>query len=168
MNVSPFLFSVLSYAAISSLALGAPDSMPDAAPRTTTETVSTDHGATARSFHGSIVLHDGCNWTLVPHGALLHIPESLQSRVSGRPLGNLISWQEFLHQNRRWLGAERVTLRQADGKQEIDPRRLDYLNKQPKLIVATYEDRPIAMAPAAIDGPQTVSASTSTPFDDSL
>lgn len=168
MNIPPTLIAVLSCAAISSLALGAPETKPDAAPRPTSETATPADGGTSRSFQGSIVLHDGCNWTLVPHGALLHIPESLQSRISGSPLGNLVSWQEFLQQNRRWLGDEKVTLRQADGEQVIDPRRLDYLNKQEKLIVATYEGRPIAMDPAAIDGPQTVATSTDSTFENSL
>lgn len=91
------------------------------------------------------ILHDGTNWTMIPRGAVLHLSEKHRDKLGERPVGNLVSWHEFLSINRSWLAAEEVTLRQAEGTRSIDPRRLSYLSKQGRMVVAVHQESPIAV-----------------------
>ena len=38
----------------------------------------------------SVILSDGLNWTLVPKGAVIHLPVDHSARVGTRPIGNLL------------------------------------------------------------------------------
>ena len=93
----------------------------------------------------SMIISDGQNWTLVPNGAVLHIPETLNSRINVRPVGNLLSWKEFVTRNRNWISGEEVSMRQAEGVQPIDARRIAYWPKQSKVIVAVHLGGPISV-----------------------
>lgn len=93
----------------------------------------------------SLILTDGTNWTLVPRGAVLHLPEAHQGKVGGRPVGNLLSWTQFVAANRSWVSAEEITLRQAEGVHELDERRTAFWPKQDKIIVAVYLGGPISV-----------------------
>lgn len=104
----------------------------------------------------SIVLHDGTNWTIVPQGALIHVPKTLQTRIADRRIGNLMSWKEFLAANREWLGAESVSIRQAEGTDALSERRLEYFSHQGRMIVAVHSGAPIVMA----SGPESSVAQT--------
>lgn len=89
------------------------------------------------------ILHDGSNWTLIPHGCVLHLPKKYRSRIGGRPVGNLVSWREFCSINSSWILSEKITLRQAEGSKPIDQRRLSYFKKQDRMVVAVHENGPI-------------------------
>ncbi len=104
------------------------------------------HTSSTNSSIYSDILHDGENWTMLPHGSVLHMPEEHQSKIGDHgPVGNLVSWHEFLEINGDWLRAEEVTLRQAEGTKPIDWRRLQYFKKQKCMIVAVHEGSPIAV-----------------------
>jgi len=94
----------------------------------------------------SMIISDGENWTLVPKGAVLHIPDTHQGRFNVRPVGNLLSWHDFLVRNRAWISGEEVNMRQAEGIQSIDSRRVDYWGKQSKVIVAVHLGGPISVS----------------------
>ena len=96
----------------------------------------------------SVILTDGTNWTLVPRGAVLHIPEAHKGKVGGRPVGNLLSWKRFVGLNRSWVSAEEVTLRQAEGVHNVDERRTAFWPKQDKIIVAVHLGGPISVVEA--------------------
>jgi len=100
---------------------------------------------------GSTILHDGTHWTLVPRGAVLHLPDQHQDKVEERPLGKLLPWREFLTRNRAWVRAEELSLRQAEGIEPLDPRRVAYWTKQDKVIVAVHLGGPISARDAAAD-----------------
>lgn len=55
-----------------------------------------------------LVLHDGCGWMRMPHGSLLHLPETPQSKVGAPFLGTVLSWSEFMNLDRATLGRSRV------------------------------------------------------------
>lgn len=93
----------------------------------------------------SDILSDGTNWTLVPKGAVLHIPQILSNRVDAKPVGNLLSWTEFLTINRGWLFTEEVTFEQAAGKAPIPPSRTEFWKKNGKVIVAVHLGGPISV-----------------------
>ncbi|MGB6220236.1 hypothetical protein [Haloferula sp.] len=93
----------------------------------------------------SMILSDGTNWTLIPRGAVLHLPEAHQGKIGGRPVGNLLSWKQFVTVNRSWVSAEEITLRQAEGVQQLDDRRTAFWPKQDKIIVAVHLGGPISV-----------------------
>jgi hypothetical protein len=93
----------------------------------------------------SDILSDGNNWTLVPKGAVLHIPAALSNRVGAKPVGTLLSWIDFLTVNRGWLFTEEVTFDQAAGKTPIPPSRHDFWKKNGKVIVAVHLGGPISV-----------------------
>ena len=93
----------------------------------------------------SDILSDGHNWTLVPKGAVLHIPAALDNRVGAKPLGTLLSWIDFLTVNRGWLFTEEVTFDQAAGKAPIPPSRTEFWKKNGKVIIAVHLGGPISV-----------------------
>lgn len=93
----------------------------------------------------STILSDGTNWTLVPRGAVLHVPEDLDARVDVRPVGNLLPWRDFLTRNHAWIEAEEVSLRQAEGVKPLDEKRVAHWAKQDKIIIATHLRGPISV-----------------------
>jgi hypothetical protein len=97
----------------------------------------------------SDVLSDGKNWTLVPKGAVLFVPDALANRVGARPIGTLLGWTEFLTVNRGWLFTEEVTFEQAAGKAVIPPSRTEFWRKNGKVIIAVHLGGPISVRPEA-------------------
>lgn len=97
----------------------------------------------------STLLHDGDCWTLVPEGAVVHLPSSLKSRVVARPVGTLLPWAAFAERNKSWLGTVEVSFEQAAGNEELPARFRNTWNKQEKLIVATHRMGPISVRVAA-------------------
>ena len=93
----------------------------------------------------SEILNDGIHWTLVPKGAVLHIPPAFSDRVGAKPLGKLLTWTEFLTANRSWLFTEEVTFDHAAGKKPFAASRHDAWNKGNKVVVAVLRGGPISV-----------------------
>lgn len=93
----------------------------------------------------STILHDGKNWTLVPKGALIFLPEAMKSRVDVKPLGTLLTWTDFLTKNRAWITTNDVSFDQAAGTEAIPPERVTYWAKQDKVVIATHRQGPISV-----------------------
>lgn len=93
----------------------------------------------------STILHDGTHWTLVPKGAIVHLPESLQSRVNVRPVGTLLPWADFLRKNRTWLVSSEVTFDEAAGNQAIPAERAARWESEEKIVVAVHSQGPISV-----------------------
>ena len=95
----------------------------------------------------SDILNDGMNWTIVPKGAVLHIPHTFATRVGAKPIGTLLPWVEFLTVNRNWLFTEEVTFDIAAGKKPILPSRFEAWQKVNKVVVAVHQGGPISVRP---------------------
>ncbi len=93
----------------------------------------------------STILHDGKNWTLVPNGALVFLPEALKSKVNAKPVGTLLPWAEFLTKNSAWITASEVTFDEAAGSKEIPSARSSQWAKQDKAVVAVHQAGPISV-----------------------
>lgn len=93
----------------------------------------------------SDILHDGSNWTIVPKGAVLHVPAQMTPRVGAKPLGTLLSWTDFLTANRAWISTEEVSFDQAAGKKPLPDTRKEFWSTQTKVIVATHQGGPISV-----------------------
>ena len=92
----------------------------------------------------STILSDGTNWTIVPNGAVLFIPDKLKSRISTTPSGKLIAWSEFLVRARGWVTTCEVSIEQATGKDPIPAERSAFWSKQDKIVVAVHQRGPIS------------------------
>jgi hypothetical protein len=93
----------------------------------------------------SEILHDGAHWTLVPKGAVLHVPAQMSPRVGTKPIGTLLSWSDFLIANRAWIQTEEVTFDQAAGKVPLQDARKEFWHNQTKVIVAVHLGGPISV-----------------------
>lgn len=101
----------------------------------------------------STILSDGSNWTIVPNGAVLFIPEKLKSRISTKPSGNLLPWSQFLTASRGWVTTCEVSIDQATGKEEIPTERSAFWPKQDKIIVAVHQRGPISIRSSTTANP---------------
>lgn len=93
----------------------------------------------------STILHDGKNWTLVPNGAVVFLPEPVKSRVNARPVGTLLPWAEFFAKNRSWLTTTDVNFDQAAGNEPLPAERAAFWAKQDKIVVAVHQNGPISV-----------------------
>ncbi len=93
----------------------------------------------------SVVLNDGKNWTIIPQGAVIFLPQALKSRVDANPVGTLLQWHDFLTQNRAWITTNDVSFDQASGKEALPPERAAYWAKQEKIVIATHRQGPISV-----------------------
>jgi hypothetical protein len=93
----------------------------------------------------STILHDGKNWTLVPKGAVVFMPEAMKARVNVRPVGTLLPWTDFLTKNRSWITTTDVTFDQAAGNEELPAERCAFWAKQDKIVIAIHQNGPISV-----------------------
>ncbi len=93
----------------------------------------------------SMVLHDGKNWTIVPKGAVIFLPEAVQHRVNVKPVGNLLPWADFLAKNSTWIATDEVTFDQAAGNDSLPAGQAAAWTKQDKLVVAVHHRGPISV-----------------------
>lgn len=92
----------------------------------------------------STILSDGSRWTIVPQGAVVHIPENLKSRVNAEPAGELVSWNDFLTANHSWISTCEMDFEQAAGKAALPVERTAFWSKQNKIVVAVHQRGPIS------------------------
>lgn len=93
----------------------------------------------------SMVLHDGKNWTIVPSGAVIYLPESARERIDAKPVGTLLPWVDFLAKNSTWIATDEVTFEQAAGNESLPAGQAAAWTKQNKLVVAVHHSGPISV-----------------------
>lgn len=93
----------------------------------------------------SMILTDGKNWTLVPKGAVLFLPEAMRSRVNVKPTGTLLAWSEFLAKNYAWITTNDVSFDQAAGTKPLPAERVMFWGMQDKVVVAVHQNGPISV-----------------------
>lgn len=93
----------------------------------------------------STILHDGRNWTMVPNGAVVHLPESMKSHVNVKPVGTLLPWADFLARNQSWITTDEVSFDQAAGNEELPAERAVSWTKHDKIVVAVHQHGPISV-----------------------
>ena len=113
-------------------------------------------GLIARS---TILSHGGC-WTIVPKGAVLHVPEDYRERIVPEPAGRLVPWPEFHARNRGWLHAQRVTMEQARGEAALSGEVRDNHARLGRVVVAIFHNGPISVKAAGAARPAVAGAGT--------
>lgn len=93
----------------------------------------------------SVILNDGTNWTLIPIGAVVYLPETMKRHVNGRPAGKLLPWLDFLTHNISWLTTTEVSFNQAAGDEPLPTSRVTFWEKQDKVVVAVHQNGPISV-----------------------
>ncbi|MDZ4288140.1 MAG: hypothetical protein U0984_09285 [Prosthecobacter sp.] len=96
----------------------------------------------------SIILFDGETHTLIPIGAVLHLPENLRNRVITKPQGNFTYWPNFLKRNATWLGTKEVPLKMARGDTKLAEDVLRETSGSNRLLVSVYRECPISVLEA--------------------
>lgn len=105
------------------------------------------HTAASQSIISqSEILHDGVNWTIVPKGAVLFVPEKIMDRVGARPVGTLLTWLQFLAKNPSWVSTHETSFEQAAGKSPLPDAKVDFWKKQDRVIIAVHQGGPISVA----------------------
>lgn len=93
----------------------------------------------------SVILVSGGEWTFVPKESVIHIHESLESKVREKPEGKFSRWENFAKKNRSWLWTHEVTMQQATGESEIASSIIDRFTIRPLVVVATLKGGPITL-----------------------
>ncbi|MEO5715636.1 MAG: hypothetical protein ABIT37_19310 [Luteolibacter sp.] len=93
----------------------------------------------------SMILHDGKNWTIVPKGAVVFLPDALKSRVDVKPVGKLLTFVDFMSLNRNWITTNEVSFDQAAGNESLPAASVAYWSKQDKLVIAVHQSGPISV-----------------------
>lgn len=93
----------------------------------------------------SAILSSGRNWTIVPKGAVLHVPDQYQARVNGARAGKLIPWKAFYTQNRGWIHVHSVSMNQARGEEKIDPKQVEAYKSVSRVVVSVCHGGPISV-----------------------
>lgn len=94
------------------------------------------------------ILHDGRNWTVVPNGALVHVPAAMKDRLNAKPVGHLLNWNDFLARNAEWVSGSEVSFDQAVGNKEFAANAILTGTAKNKIIVAVYGDGPVSVKKA--------------------
>jgi len=96
--------------------------------------------------------------TLLPKGAIIHVPERLKANVLPKAVGRYLAWPEFSARYRGLVGVREVTLDESSGKKPLDPKAFEVSKKSGLILVAIHAGSPISVAKSAIPSPtETVS-----------
>jgi hypothetical protein len=111
-------------------------------------------------LRNSIILADSEKYTVVPVGAILHLPARMRSRVLSEPKGDFTFWPSFLERNSSWLAAKEVSLTLSRGNSKEADALLKSLANDSHVVVATYKGGPITILERA---PANKNATTTKP-----
>src|SRR6478672_233293 len=90
----------------------------------------------------SMILHDGKNWTLIPKGAVIFLPEAMKSRVEAKPVGKLLNFIDFITANRNWITTCDVSFDEAAGNVPLPAERAAFWARQEKIVIAVHQSGP--------------------------
>jgi Tfp pilus assembly protein PilN len=88
--------------------------------------------------------------TLVPKGAVLHVPKSMQDRLHFAEGSSIQTWADFLPLNRAWITTVEVSRVQAEGNALISEETLKSVAKSPMVVIATLQGGPISVLPPKV------------------
>ncbi len=93
----------------------------------------------------SVLLGNGRNWTLVPKGSVLHLPENLEKHILENAEGEIMPWQKFLARNRSWLTTAEVDMDTATGRKPIPDSKLKAWTRTGSIVVAIHRGGAISV-----------------------
>jgi hypothetical protein len=98
----------------------------------------------------SLMLEDSGHYTLIPQGAILHLPASQRTKLTGQPSGTFLTWTKFLKQNGSWLATREVSMPIATGENPKSLAKLIAdLSTETHAVVAVYRNSPVSILEVA-------------------
>lgn len=88
--------------------------------------------------------------TLVPKGAIIHVPERFKANVLPKAVGRFLSWPEFSARYRGLVVTREVTIEEASGAKAIEVKAMDAVRKGDLITVAILGGNPISVAKSSI------------------
>jgi hypothetical protein len=109
------------------------------------------HPSQSSILDRSLILSSGRNWTFVPKGALLCVPDKFQDRVNLQEAkGKYVPFASFVTKNRGWLSTYSVTLEQARGNDAITDEVRESLIESGRVVISVCKGGPISTRPPKI------------------
>jgi hypothetical protein len=100
----------------------------------------------ASLYARSLLLQDSGHYTLIPQGAILHLPASQRTKLIGQPSGTFLTWTKFLKQNGSWLATREVSMPIATGESPKSLAKIiAELSTETHAVVAVCKDSPISI-----------------------
>lgn len=94
----------------------------------------------------TIMLANGSNWTRLPKGCVIHVPDRYKNKIVTEPQGKLQSWPDFLRRNAGWIHVHSVSKKQAHGLEFLGEEKMKAYKTIGKIVVATYHGNPISVS----------------------
>lgn len=101
-------------------------------------------------IQNATLLTSGKNWTILPKGSVIYIPEKLKTKIVKTPKGELVDWKTFLRLNRGWVYVHSISMKQAKGKATLTPEEMKAYKGMGKIVVATCMGGPISVKEEAL------------------
>jgi len=99
----------------------------------------------------STLLANNNQWTLIPKGAVIHIPEHLKDKIILKPeKRRIVDWKTFHRINHGWIHIHKVNMDQARGNEKISQKTIQAYKTMRKVVVATNNGDPISVAPNSL------------------
>ena len=93
----------------------------------------------------SVFLTDGHQCTILPAGAVIHVPKGREDRVvKSAPSLPLVTWDDFYRVNSAWLREFGIDHEQAAGTKPFEPKAAQALGASGCVVVSTYFRQPVA------------------------
>ncbi|MFM7182338.1 MAG: hypothetical protein ACKO2G_12860 [Verrucomicrobiales bacterium] len=93
----------------------------------------------------SAFLTDGRQCTILPAGAVIHVPKNREDRVvKSAPSLPLVTWEDFLRANASWIREFAIDSDQATGAKPFDPKAAQALGSSGSIVISTYIRQPVA------------------------
>lgn len=99
--------------------------------------------------NSEFIAFDGI-YTLLPKGAILHVPEKLRQHVVEKPEGKLMLWSEFAGRYRGLVNHFNVTLEQAAGQAAVPQELFESARESGLIVVAMMNGNPVSVNPKAM------------------
>jgi hypothetical protein len=91
----------------------------------------------------SIILIDAEKFTLIPLGAILHLPAEHRAHIKTKPEGDFLTWPHFLERNASWLGSKEVPRDMVKGSAKAAKPVLREVASDPRVLVSVFKGCPI-------------------------
>ena len=85
--------------------------------------------------------------TFIPKRAVLNLPDRFSERFKLKKDSKVLTFPDFYLKNRSWIMTYEVTIEQAFGKEPFDEKKLEWLQRCGRVVVATFKKGPITVLP---------------------
>jgi hypothetical protein len=100
----------------------------------------------ASPFSRSLILGDANIFTLLPLGAILHLPPDHRSKLIAQPGEFFLAWPNFLKQNSVWLTTREVSVKMASGQDpKFAERVVRELASETRVVIAVRNGNPVSI-----------------------